>query len=716
MKNNNGLIIGSGFAASLLAFGVTSGVITFKDASIASLLAAPAALITHIVTDSKAQKRVRELDSKLSKALRNLETAQQSVSKLEDLENKVYYLNLSLEETKKALDLAVVEHEKAYKLNQVMREEKGVLAGQVAAFKSEIEQLQLEIEEWEEQFSDRVEVAADAKFQVAKKAEIQKIFDEHDAITSQAMQLFQELQQWGQKVAHGHQTKREIIQNLARSYNENLLEFGETVKKEHAAYVSQIEILNERVGQLQHQLNGELIEPEYLPVAYSIEGRIANDIAKEVFSALQIPLAVKGYHAKPDGSTEVGYGFSRSMGSVALVDVLKRQSETIAKSLRIHKITGVRQLEIASNMIVLTFRREPTLKDDGAKLLAGTADEFIKYVVSHPIRYRLIADPGVGKTPTTAVMLSSILKEGCRRGNTPRGKKVPHTLVSVSYPGAMSSLKDSDYPLERFLKYGTTTAAIKSFQDALEDWQYRQQNIKFAEEFFHIRVWDELDNTINSADDPMKLSEALKKVLKQGGHSNIGWIVSGQSVMTSQIKGFKDDDRSLFTEIIIGIPKIRMYVKKYARGKNSDANLAKLERNLDDLEAYIESVNDRITDDARLLRIALIVDEKSPKLYFLPNLDNVNFDKVSISESEKKATDIILGRTAGTGGTGSVTNSSNTVIVSNAENLPFLPKPTMQGFAICPHCGSYDLSLHKGERYYCKECKKKFAASKVVFK
>jgi chromosome segregation ATPase len=289
MKNNNGLIIGSGFAASLLAFGVTSGVITFKDASIASLLAAPAALITHIATDSKAQKAVRESDSKLSRALRELDTAKQSVSKLEDLENKVYYLNLSLEETKKALDLAVVEHEKAYKLNQVMREEKGILAEQVAAFKSEIEQLQDEIEEWEEQFSDRVELAADAKFQVAKKAEIQKIFDEHDAITSQAMQLFQELQQWGQKVAHGHSTKREIIQNLARSYNENLLEFGETVKKEHAAYVSQIEILNERVGQLQHQLNGDLIEPEYLRVAYSIEGRIANDIAREIFTTYKFP-------------------------------------------------------------------------------------------------------------------------------------------------------------------------------------------------------------------------------------------------------------------------------------------------------------------------------------------------------------------------------------------------------------------------------------------
>jgi chromosome segregation ATPase len=247
-----------------------------------------------------------------------LDTAKQSVSKLEDLENKVYYLNLSLEETKKALDLAVVEHEKAYKLNQVMREEKGILAGQVAAFKSEIEQLQDEIEEWEEQFSDRVELAADVKFQVAKKAEIQKIFDEHDAITSQAMQLFQELQQWGQKVAHGHQTKREIIQNLARSYNENLLEFGETVKKEHSAYVAQIELLNERVAQLQHQLNGDLVEPEYLKCGFDQNGRIANAIAEWLWNHHKIPLKVTGFEVSGDVLT-AGYTYPRSMPLEALV-------------------------------------------------------------------------------------------------------------------------------------------------------------------------------------------------------------------------------------------------------------------------------------------------------------------------------------------------------------------------------------------------------------
>jgi len=52
MKNNNGLLIGSGFAASVFVFGITSGMISLKTASIASLVGVPAALITHIATDS----------------------------------------------------------------------------------------------------------------------------------------------------------------------------------------------------------------------------------------------------------------------------------------------------------------------------------------------------------------------------------------------------------------------------------------------------------------------------------------------------------------------------------------------------------------------------------------------------------------------------------------------------------------------------------------
>jgi hypothetical protein len=103
-------------------------------------------------------------------------------------------------------------------------------------------------------------------------------------------------------------------------------------------------------------------------------------------------------------------------------------------------------------LIVVSFRREPSVKEDTIKLIAGTPEQFSEYVASHPIRYRLIADPGAGKTPVTAVMVSEILKVGGTRGNTGKGRKIPNTLVTVSCPDVESSQKDADYPLEIFLK------------------------------------------------------------------------------------------------------------------------------------------------------------------------------------------------------------------------------------------------------------------------
>jgi hypothetical protein len=388
MKNYNGLLIGSGFAASVFVFGVTSGMISLKDASIASLVGLPAALISHIVTDSKAQKRVREADSKLSKALRDLDSANKTASNFELCESMRSHLQLELDKTRKALDLATEAHKTACNINQVMKQESIALQTQVATFKSEIEQLQLEIEEWVEQFSDRVEVAADTRFQVAKKVEIQKIFDEHDAITSQAMQLFQELQQWGQKVAHGHQTKREIIQNLARSYNENLLEFGETVKKEHSAYVAQIELLNERVGQLQQQLNGDLIEPEYLACGFDQNGRIANAIAEWLWNHHKIPLKVTGFEVSGDVLT-AGYTYPRSIPLEALVKQVDEDSSQIARSLGLYTIEKPHKLEIADVFTVKVRRERPARKADKGSLYRNS-EEFIKYVLSQPVRLRIV--------------------------------------------------------------------------------------------------------------------------------------------------------------------------------------------------------------------------------------------------------------------------------------------------------------------------------------
>ncbi|MHC5716397.1 MAG: hypothetical protein ACYTX0_30835 [Nostoc sp.] len=361
----------------------------------------------------------------------------------------------------------------------------------------------------------------------------------------------------------------------------------------------------------------------------------------------------------------------------------------------------------------------PAIKTDEIKLMVGTPDEFISYVVSHPIRYRLIADPGVGKTPTTAVMISEIVKAGCTRGNTGKGEKVPHTLVTVSYPGAIASLKDSNYPLEHFLKYGDTTAAIKSFDDCLDDGNFRVQNPTFAANFFQIWAWDELDNTLNSCSEPYKAGENLKKIFKQFGHNNIGWIVSGQSVMTKQIPGFSNDDRSLFTEIIIGIPKIRHYLNTYGKGKNSESNLAKLTRNLDAIEEYIDHKNELVTDDARLLRVALVVDSRSPKLYFLPNLDRVSFNYQEIEETKRL---VRLAKSPDTNDTILTRDTLNPSIASTDTVMSAASFPTIGGSRQsdtkphCPHCGNANLTVRKDKRYYCLNCKKVTVPNKIVWK
>jgi hypothetical protein len=721
MKDKTSVIVGSATLGLLAGFGVITGAVNLKTVAIAGMLALPTTFVTHLISDTQATKRINQSEERVKGLERELQKALSKTTFLEDVEARSLHLTEELNKVRAALQLALGEHQKASELNQYLQQTLTTLETDLEASKGRIEGLEAECQVWEEEFSDRVSVESEAKFQQAKKAEIERIFQEHDAITSQAIALFQRLQGWGEKVAHGHQTKREIIKNLATSYNANLDELGQLVEKERGHYIEQIELLHEKVGRLQHQINGDLVEPEYLAVAYSVEGRIANDIAREVFTSLQIPLAVKGYHTKPDGSTDVALGYSRSMGSVALVEVLKRQSEAIAKSLRIHKITSIRKLEIA-DLIVLTFRREPSVKEDTIRLIAGTPEQFLEYVASHPIRYRLIAEPGTGKTPITAVMVSEILKVGGTRGNTGKGRKIPNTLVTVSCPDVESSQKDADYPLEIFLKYGNTTAAVKSFSDADEDWKYRKRDTNYANEFFQLWVWDELDNTLNNADDPKAVGEKFKNFLKQAHHTGVGWIVSGQSVMTKQIPGFMDDDRELFTQIIIGTSKIRKYLEKYGKKIISTKVVTQLLNNLDDLEPYIEDKNSFVTDAARLLRLALVLDDKSPKLYFLPNLDSAKFDAQKIEETTNKAQLAKRSFLAGTAGDRLASVSPSPDSVSTDLKMTVPSNPTIGGESQsiqkphCPHCGSDFLNLLNDGRYRCLDCKKRFVTSKIVWK
>jgi len=712
------MIGGSGVVGLCLGLVLNGNGVNGQSLALAGLLALPPVAVGLVVADTKAQSKINQAESKLSAALRTLDDISVKLAASEEREAK---LKLELLEILQDLGrsnelLKSCQLDCSQSVENINR-----LESSLSVATDRLGELEAEVEVWEGEFYSRIEVETEKRFQLAKRVEIQRIQAENDEITNEALDIVRQFRQWALEVDNRLQDRGEFIKSVTTQYNNHLEGLKGSVSTQIDEYLKQIEILNCKVAALQQKLAGDLVETELLEVAYSVEGRIANDIAREVFTTLQIPLAVKGYHVKPDGSTDVALGYSRSMGSVALVEALKRQSEAIAKSLRIHKITSIRKLEIA-DLLVLTFRREPSVKEDTIRLIAGTPEQFLEYVASHPIRYRLIADPGAGKTPITAVMVSEILRAGGTLGNAGKGRKIANTLVTVSCPDVESSQKDVDYALQIFLKYGNTTAAVKSFSDADEDWKYRKRDTNYAQNFFQLWVWDELDNTLNNADDPKAVGEKFKNFLKQAHHTGVGWIVSGQSVMTKQIPGFMDDDRELFTQIIIGTSKIRKYLEKYGKKILSAKVVTQLLNNLDDLEPYIEDKNSLVTDAARLLRLALVLDDKSPKLYFLPNLDSAKFDAQKIEETTNKAQLAKRSFLTGTAGSGLVGNGANSHSVSTGLKMTVPSNPTIGGDRQssqkphCPHCGSDFLNLLNDGRYRCLDCKKRFVVSKIVWK
>jgi predicted nucleic acid-binding Zn-ribbon protein len=141
------------FCASVFAFGIASGLISPKDAAIASLLAVPSALTAHIVTDSIAQKRINQADDRVKGLQKKLDNALSKTDALEELEKNCWNLAKELNMVRSALDLAVGEHQKASDLNLYLQQSLTTLQAELEASQGKVEELQAECEAWEEEFS-----------------------------------------------------------------------------------------------------------------------------------------------------------------------------------------------------------------------------------------------------------------------------------------------------------------------------------------------------------------------------------------------------------------------------------------------------------------------------------------------------------------------------------------------------------------------------------
>jgi len=705
MKDKTSVIVGSATLGLLAGFGVITGDVNLKTVAIAGMLALPTTFVTHLISDTQATKRINQSEERVKGLERELQKALSKTTFLEDVEARSLHLTEELNKVRAALQLALGEHQKASELNQYLQQTLTTLETDLEASKGRVEELQAECQEWELQFSDRVSVEASARFQVAKKNEIERIFQEHDAITSQAMALFRQLQRWGEKLAHGHAAKREIIKNLAASYNQNLDEVNELIEKERSHYITQIEVLNERVGQLQHKINGDLVEPEYLVCGFDQNGRIANALAEWLWNHHKIPLKVTGFEVSPDGTITTGFTYPRSMPLEALIRQIEGDSSQITRSLGLYSVEKPTKLEIA-DVLTVKIRRERPARKAGKDSLYRSKEEFIKYVLSQPVRLRIVGEPGSGKTPSVAVLLGHILSRGFLEANTPNGRKLPYCVVESCNPLFGISVKNGD-ELDFCLKWNS---GAKGFKGLAQEYQFRKNptNAAYKNQVGYIWVADEIDVTM--ADLTKDEAKPFKDALKDGGHINLGVIVMGQSANVSTSKGLSIDDQKMLTNIYIDPVSIRTFLTQYGERFYSKRAVEKALSTLEELELEIEEKNEVICDTAREFRIAMVTASRSPVFYQLPYFDSVDIDTNAYQQTLAKVS-ALRDRRSETGSVASVSPDAEDVDIAavparldELRRSPYVGLETGRDVSdkpACPYCKS-DKVRSKGDSWLCQ--------------
>jgi len=276
-------------------------------------------------------------------------------------------------------------------------------------------------------------------------------------------------------------------------------------------------------------------------------------------------------------------------------------------------------------------RERPARKADKGSLYRSS-QEFVKYVLSQPVRLRIVGEPGSGKTPTVAVLLGHILSRGFLEANTPNGRKLPYCVVESCNPLAGISVKNGN-DLDFCLKWNS---GAKGFKGLAQEYRFRKDsaNAEYKNQVGYIWVADEIDVTM--ADITKDEAKPFKDALKDGGHINLGVIVMGQSANVSTSKGLSIDDQKMLTNIYIDPVSIRTFLTQYGERFYSKRAVEKALGTLEELELEIEEKNEVICDTAREFRIAMVTANRSPVFYQLPFFDSVEIDVERYQQSLEK--------------------------------------------------------------------------------
>ena len=411
MNKTTKILSGLGFgtiATLVLATGILKP--TVKLTALATLVSVPVIVVANEIIQSRADLKIKVLEQKLGIAQQDSHKLAAVTADHDRLSQYLASLKTELSQlqaffTSLKSENTNLKESQQFQLTQLkaLRKNENLLVEQIVAYEETyLNELEGEVQQRVAEYvaTDRAEL--DAKYR--------STLMEGQAIHAEAVSIAKAYEQWAEQISERHVERKNYILGLTKEFNHHIGGAQEDWETERGHLVAQIEIYTNQIARLQRKLAGDLTEPEYGQFGYAIEGKIANDIARYVWDTLQIPLTVKGYSKRPDGAVDVGYGYGRSIPVETLHRDLQRHSEDVSKTLRIHKISSIRKLEIA-DLLVLTYRREPAIKQDDLKRLLTPVDKLATQVIREMSRkgtVRIMGATGDGKGICARYLLSRI--------------------------------------------------------------------------------------------------------------------------------------------------------------------------------------------------------------------------------------------------------------------------------------------------------------------
>src|SRR4028118_2060375 len=191
-----------------------SGGIRIQLLSLAGLLTLPPVAVGLIVVDTRAQCKINQVEARASEAQRKLDGVTIKLTASEEKEARsqleLAEVQTSLNRAKELLRACEVDRSQSAEVIGQQYVKIDELQRELVSHKERIEELEAEIEAWEEQFQAAVNQEAQKLFQVAKLSEIKRIEAENDALTREAIEIARQYRQWANLADARLQDRREF--------------------------------------------------------------------------------------------------------------------------------------------------------------------------------------------------------------------------------------------------------------------------------------------------------------------------------------------------------------------------------------------------------------------------------------------------------------------------------------------------------------------------